>query len=78
MVGGAVVLNDQAVVGKDVKIAGGAIVLDTIADNESVLGVPAMPARTAMANIAAQRNIAKFCRQVNKSLKKLDADYKPS
>tara|TARA_R110002073_G_scaffold118918_1_gene258418 strand:+ start:289747 stop:290856 length:1110 start_codon:yes stop_codon:yes gene_type:complete len=78
MVGGAVVLNDQAVVGKDVKIAGGAIVLDTIADNESVLGVPAMPARTAMANIAAQRNIAKFCRQVNKSLKKLDANYKPS
>lgn len=78
MVGGAVVLNDQAVVGKDVKIAGGAIVLDTIADNESVLGVPAMPARTAMANIAAQRNLAKFCRQVNKSLKRLDENYKPS
>ena len=78
MVGGAVVLNDQAVVGDDVKIAGGAIVLDTIADNETVLGVPAMPAREAMANIAAQRTLAKFCRRVNKSLKKLDANYKPS
>ena len=78
MVGGAVVLNDQATVGKDVKIAGGAIVLDEIADGETVLGVPAMPARIAMANIAAQRNLAKFCRRVDKSLKKLDDNYSAS
>ncbi|MGV6815592.1 MAG: UDP-3-O-(3-hydroxymyristoyl)glucosamine N-acyltransferase [Phycisphaerales bacterium] len=78
MVGGAVVLNDQACVGKDVKIAGGAIVLDTIDDGETVLGVPAMPARVAMANIAAQRNLAKFCRRVDKTLKKLDDTYQPS
>jgi len=78
MVGGAVVLNDQACVGKDVKIAGGAIVLDVINDGETVLGVPAMPARIAMANIAAQRNLAKFCRRVDKSLKKLDDNYQSS
>ncbi len=78
MIGGAVVLNDQATVGKDVKIAGGAIVLDEIHDGETVLGVPAMPARTALANAAASRNLAKFCRRVDKALKKLDPDYKPS
>jgi UDP-3-O-[3-hydroxymyristoyl] glucosamine N-acyltransferase len=77
MVGGAVVINDQASVGKDVKIAGGAIVLDEIEDGQAVLGVPAMPARLALANIAAQRNIASFCRKVEKSLKKLDPDFKP-
>ncbi len=78
MIGGAVVLNDQATVGEDVKIAGGAIVLDEIPDGETVLGVPAMPARTALANAAASRNLAKFCRRVDKTLKKLDPDYKPS
>lgn len=78
MVGGAVVLNDQAAVGEDVKIAGGSIVLDEIADGETVLGVPAMPARTALANAAAQRTLAKFCRRVDKSLKKIDPDYKTS
>ncbi len=78
IIGGAVVLNDQATVGKDVKIAGGAMVLDVIHDGETVLGAPAMPARIAMANIAAQRNLAKFCRRVDKSLKKLDDNYRPS
>ncbi len=78
MLGGAVVLNDQATIGVDVKIAGGAIVLDEIADGETVLGVPAMPARTALANIAAQRNLAKFCRRVDKALKKLDPTYTTS
>ncbi len=78
MLGGAVMLNDQATVGKDVKIAGGAMVLDTINDGETVFGVPAMPARIAMANIAAQRNLAKFCRRVDKSLKKLDDNYQTS
>lgn len=77
MVGGAVVLNDQANVGKDVKIAGGAIVLDEIEDGQAVLGVPAMPARIALANAAAQRNLASFCRKVEKSLKKLDPNFKP-
>jgi UDP-3-O-[3-hydroxymyristoyl] glucosamine N-acyltransferase len=77
MVGGAVVLNDQASVGKDVKIAGGSIVLDSIEDNQTVLGVPAMPSRVALANAAAQRNLAQFCRKVEKSLKKLDPDFKP-
>jgi len=75
MVGGAVVLNDQAAVGCDVKIAGGSIVLDEIPDGETVYGIPAMPARTAMANAGAQRNLAKFCRRVDKALKKLDPDY---
>ena len=77
MVGGAVVLNDQASVGNDVKIAGGSIVLDSIEDNQTVLGVPAMPARVALANVAAQRNLAQFCRRVEKSLKKLDPGFKP-
>ncbi len=77
MVGGAVVLNDQARVGKDVKIAGGSIVLDSIEDNQTVLGVPAMPARIALANVAAQRNLAQFCRKVEKSLKALDPSFKP-
>ncbi|MBO6739973.1 MAG: UDP-3-O-(3-hydroxymyristoyl)glucosamine N-acyltransferase [Phycisphaerales bacterium] len=77
MVGGAVVLNDQARVGKDVKIAGGSIVLDSIDDNQTVLGVPAMPSRVALANAAAQRNLAQFCRRVEKSLKKLDPGFKP-
>ena len=78
MIGGAVVLNDQATVGQDVKIAGGAMVLDEIQDGETVLGVPAMPSRTALANVAAQRNLAKFCRRVDKALKKLDENYKTS
>lgn len=78
IVGGAVVLNDQATVGEDVKIAGGTIVLDEIASGETVLGVPAMPVRTALANIAAQRNLAKFCRRVDKTLKKLDENYQSS
>ncbi len=78
MVGGAVVINDQARVGRDVRVAGGAIVLDAIADGETVLGVPAMPARTALANVAAQRNLARFCRRVDKALKKLDPHYEPS
>lgn len=77
MVGGAVVLNDQANVGKDVKIAGGSIVLDSIDDNQTVLGVPAMPSRVALANAAAQRNLAQFVRKVEKSLKKLDPGFKP-
>jgi len=78
LVGGAVVLNDQARVGNDVKIAGGAMVLDEIQDGETVLGVPAMPSRTALANVAAQRNLAKFCRRVDKALKKLDDTYTTS
>ncbi|MDF1809684.1 MAG: UDP-3-O-(3-hydroxymyristoyl)glucosamine N-acyltransferase [Phycisphaerales bacterium] len=78
LIGGAVVLNDQARVGKDVKIAGGAMVLDEIQDGETVLGVPAMPSRTALANVAAQRNLAKFCRRVDKTLKKLDDTYTTS
>lgn len=77
MVGGAVVVNDQAHIGKDVKVAGGSIVLDAIEDNQAVLGVPAMPARVALANAGAQRNLAQFCRKVEKSLKKLDPDFKP-
>ena len=78
IIGGAVVLNDQANVGEDVKIAGGSIVLDEIASGETVLGVPAMPARTGLANLSAQRNLAKFCRRVDKSLKKLDENYQSS
>jgi UDP-3-O-[3-hydroxymyristoyl] glucosamine N-acyltransferase len=76
MLGGGVILNDQAKVGKDVKVAGAAVVLDVIEDGETVLGVPAMPARIALANVGAQRNLAKFCRRVDKSLKKIDPDYK--
>lgn len=78
LVGGAVVINDQANIGCDVRVAGGAIVLDAIPDGETVLGVPAMPARTALANVAAQRNLAKFCRRVDKTLKKLDPTYQPA
>jgi len=78
MIGGAVVLNDQARVGCDVRIAGGAMVLDAIEDGQTVLGIPAMPSRTAMANLIAQRNLAKFTRRVEKSLKKLDPGYEPA
>lgn len=77
LIGGGVIVNDQARVGADAKIAGAAVVLETVSEGETALGVPAMPARTALANIAAQRNLAKFCRRVNKALKKLDPGYEP-
>jgi len=78
MVGGGVIINDQATVGEDAKIAGAAVVLDSVPEGETVIGVPAMPARTALANVAAQRTLAKFCRRVDKALKKLDPEYKSS
>lgn len=78
MIGGAVVLNDQATIGEDVRIGGGAMVFDTIEDGQTVLGIPAMPIRTALANTMALSTISKFCRRVDKALKKLDPDYKTS
>ena len=78
MIGGAVTVNDQATVGSDVRIAGAAVVHEGVDQGQTVLGVPAMPSRIALANVAAQRNLAKFCRRVDKTLKKLDPDYQPA
>lgn len=74
MIGGAVVLNDQSVVGKHAKVAGGAIVLESVPDNETYVGMPAMPARQALLNYGAFRELGTFVRKVEKRLKKLESD----
>lgn len=71
MVGGAVIIADQATVGDHARIAGAAIVMDAVPANETYAGIPAMPARTALANHAAMRTLAEFMRRVDKSLAKL-------
>lgn len=71
MVGGAVIIADQATVGDHARIAGAAIVMDAVPANETYAGIPAMPARTALANHAAMRTLAEFMRRVDKTLAKL-------
>ncbi len=71
MVGGAVTIADQATVGDHARIAGAAIVMDAVPANETYAGIPAMPARTALANHAAMRTLAEFMRRVDKALAKL-------
>lgn len=71
MVGGAVTIADQATVGDHARIAGAAIVMDAVPPNETYAGIPAMPARTALANHAAMRTLAEFMRRVDKTLAKL-------
>tara|TARA_R110000782_G_scaffold19101_7_gene52027 strand:+ start:718 stop:1839 length:1122 start_codon:yes stop_codon:yes gene_type:complete len=71
LIGGAVTIADQAVVGDFAKIVGGAIVMDSVPANETYAGIPAMPARTAMANHAAMRSLAEFMRRVEKTLARL-------
>ncbi len=71
MVGGAVTIADQATIGDHARIAGAAIVMDTVPANETYAGIPAMPARTALANHAAMRTLAEFMRRVDKTLAKL-------
>lgn len=74
LIGGAAVICDQATIGSYAKIAGGAMVLDSVPDNETYAGMPAMPARTALANHGAMRSLAKFMRTTEKALKKLAED----
>jgi len=74
MIGGAAVLNDQSVVGKNAKVAGGAVVLESVPDGETYVGTPAMPARQALLNYGAFRDLASFVRKVEKRLKKLESD----
>lgn len=71
LIGGAAVIADQATIGSCARIAGGAMVLDSVPDNETYAGIPAMPARTALANHGAMRSLAKFMRSTEKTLKKL-------
>lgn len=76
MIGGAVVLNDQSTVGKHARVAGGAIILDSVPEGETYAGIPGMPARQALLNYASFRELSTFARQVEKRLKKLEADQK--
>jgi UDP-3-O-[3-hydroxymyristoyl] glucosamine N-acyltransferase len=71
VIGGAVTINDQAVVGDDARVAGGSIVMDAVPAGETYAGIPAMPARTALANHSAMRTLAEFMRRVDKALAKL-------
>lgn len=71
MIGGAVTIADQATVGDHARVAGGAIVMDAVPAGETYAGIPAMPARTALANHAAMRSLAEFVRRVEKTLAKL-------
>ncbi len=71
MVGGAVTVADQATIGDHARVAGAAIVMDAVPANETYAGIPAMPARTALANHAAMRTLAEFMRRVDKTLARL-------
>ena len=72
LIGGSVTLNDQSTVGDNAKIAGGAIVLETVGENESVAGIPAIPARKALSNYAALRDIAATLKALDKRLKAIE------
>ncbi len=74
MIGGAVTIADQATVGDHARIAGAAIVMDAVPAGETYAGIPAMPARTALANHAAMRTLAEFMRRVDKALARLGKD----
>lgn len=74
MVGGAVVVNDHARIGANTRVAGGSMVLEQVPDGETYAGVPAMPARQAMQNYGAARELGSFVRSVEKRLSKLEAD----
>jgi UDP-3-O-[3-hydroxymyristoyl] glucosamine N-acyltransferase len=71
VVGGSVTVRDQVTIGEYSKIAGGAIIMDTVPDGETHAGIPGMPARIALANHGAMRNLAKFMRTTERTLKKL-------
>lgn len=74
MIGGAVTIADQATVGDFARLAGGAMVMDSVPPNETYAGIPAMPARTALANHAAMRTLAEFMRRVDKALARLSPE----
>lgn len=71
MFGGAVTIADQVTIGDNAKIAGGAIAMDAIPADGTYAGIPAMPARTALANYAAFKSLAEFTRRIDKSVAKL-------
>ena len=74
LIGGAVVLNDHSTVGPNAKIAGGTIVLERVPENETYAGIPALPARQALSNHGALREIGSFVRSTERRLKKLEKD----
>ncbi len=74
MVGGAVVVNDHARIGANTRVAGGSMVLEQVPDGETYAGVPAIPARKAMQNYGAARDLGSFVRSVEKRLGKLESD----
>lgn len=78
MIGGAVTIADQATVGDHARIAGAAIVMDAVPAGETYAGIPAMPARTALANHGAMRTLAEFMRRVDKTLAKLTKEDHPT
>lgn len=71
MCGGSVTFSDQLTIGDGARIAGGAISMDDIPAGETYLGVPAMPARTGMANYAAFKSLSDFTRRTDKAIAKL-------
>jgi UDP-3-O-[3-hydroxymyristoyl] glucosamine N-acyltransferase len=74
VVGGSVTIRDQVTIGVFSKIAGGAIIMDEVPDGETYAGIPGQTARLALANHGAMRNLAKFMRKTEKTLKQLTAD----
>jgi len=72
MIGGAVTVNDQSSIGDDARVAGGAIVLEPVPPGEAYAGIPAMPARQALANYGVLREIAPMLRKLDKRLKALE------
>lgn len=71
IIGGAVTIADQATVGDRARVAGGAIVIDAVPAGETYAGIPAMPARTALANHSAMRSLAEFMRRTDKAIARL-------
>jgi UDP-3-O-[3-hydroxymyristoyl] glucosamine N-acyltransferase len=74
MVGGAVTFNDHASTGDDARVAGGAIVVDHVPQGESYAGIPAHPARLALSNYAAVRELGPTLRKIEKRLRALEPD----
>ncbi len=74
LVGGSVTIRDQVTIGSYAKIAGGAMIMDDVPDEQTYAGMPGMPARVALANHGAMRNLAKFMRTTERTLKKLTAE----
>ncbi len=72
MCGGSVTFSDQITIGDNARIAGGTVAMDDIPAGETYVGMPAMPARTAMANYSAFRTLSEFTRRTDKAIARID------